>query len=105
MEDRWLSVDEIAEYIGIKRDTAKGLYTLKSIAYNLQSWVVGGHRQRLRHQKAEEKTNITTNSEPDDAGHVRLRINQQNAGSTPPHLSRRRLAGQRDERPDQKPNL
>lgn len=22
MEDRWLSVDEIAEYLGIKRDTA-----------------------------------------------------------------------------------
>lgn len=84
-EARWSDVvDRYSEQAGMYWLPPKGLDTLKSIACNRGLWEdLGNGYVTKKPKKKRTSVQITTDSEPDDAGQVRLRINSQNAGPAP----------------------
>jgi excisionase family DNA binding protein len=63
MEDRWLSVDEIAAYLGIKRDTIYKWIERK----NMPGKKVG-RLWRFKQDEIDEWVNAGRAAEPDEAG-------------------------------------
>lgn len=84
-EARWTDViDRYSEQPGMPWLPPKGLDTLKSIAFNRGIWEdLGNGYISKRPQKKRTSVQIIADSEPDDEGKVRLRINAQNAGPAP----------------------
>ena len=84
-EARWTDVvDRMAEQAGMPWLPPKGLETLKSLACNRGLWEdLGNGYVTRKPKKKRTSVQVTTESEPDDAGSVRLRINPQNAGPAP----------------------
>ncbi len=84
-EARWADVvDRYAEQAGMYWLPPKGLDTLKSIACNRGLWEDLGNGYVTKKPKRKcTSVQIITESGPDDAGVVRLRINPQNAGPAP----------------------
>lgn len=84
-EARWSDmVDRYAEQAGMPWLTPKGLETLKSIACNRGLWEdLGNGYITKRPKKKKTSAQVIPETEPDDTGSVRLRINPQNAGPTP----------------------
>ena len=82
---RWSDVvDRYAEQAGMPWLPPKGLETLKSIACNRGLWEDLGNGYVTKKPKKKRTTaQIIPESEPDDKGKVRLRINPQNAGPAP----------------------
>jgi hypothetical protein len=82
---RWSDViDRYAEQPGMPWLPPKGLDTLKSIACNRGLWEdLGNGYVTKRPKKKRTSAQIIPESEPDDNGKVRLRINPQNAGPAP----------------------
>ena len=64
MEDRWLSVDEIAEYIGIKRDT-----TYKWISEKQMPAHRVGRLWKFKKEEIDEL--VKSGSTGETAGHLR----------------------------------
>lgn len=84
-EARWSDViDRYAEQSGMPWLPPKGLDTLRSIACNRGIWedLSNGYVTK-RPKKKCTSAQVIAETEPDDAGSVRLRINPQNAGPTP----------------------
>ena len=84
-EARWSDVvDRIAEQPGMPWLPPKGLEALKSIACNRGLWEDLGNGYVTKNPK-KKKTSVQVipETEPDDKGKVRLRINPQNAGPAP----------------------
>ncbi len=84
-EARWADVvDRYSEQAGMVWLPPKGLDTLKSIACNRGLWEDLGNGYLTRKpQKKCTSVQIIADTEPDDAGQVRLRINPQHAGPAP----------------------
>ncbi|MHC2289537.1 anti-phage-associated DUF499 domain-containing protein [Bradyrhizobium barranii] len=84
-EARWTDVAErYAEQAGMPWLPPKGLDTLKSIACNRGLWEDLGNGYITRKpRKKRTSAQVTAESEPDDEGKVRLRVNPQNAGPAP----------------------
>ena len=84
-EARWADVvDRYAEQAGMYWLPPKGLDTLKSIACNRGLWEdLGNGYVTKKPKKKRTSVQVIAESEPDDAGKVRLRINPQNAGPAP----------------------
>jgi hypothetical protein len=84
-EARWSDVaDRYAEQAGMYWLPPKGLDTLKSIACNRGLWEdLGNGYVTKKPKKKRTSVQVIAESEPDDAGMVRLRINPQNAGPAP----------------------
>ncbi len=84
-EARWSDVDDrYAEQAGMYWLPPKGLDTLKSIACNRGLWEdLGNGYVTKKPQKKRTSAQVIAESEPDDAGQVRLKINAQNAGPAP----------------------
>jgi len=84
-EARWSDVaDRYAEQAGMPWLPPKGLDTLKSIACNRGLWEDLGNGYVTKSPKKKlTSVQVITESEPDDEGKVRLRINPQNAGPAP----------------------
>ena len=84
-EARWSDVaDRYAEQAGMPWLPPKGLDTLKSIACNRGLWEDLGNGYVTKSPKKKlTSVQVITESEPDDEGKVRLRINPQNAGPVP----------------------
>jgi len=84
-EARWSDVaDRYAEQAGMYWLPPKGLDDLKSIACNRGLWEDLGNGYVTRKPKKKRTSiQIVADSEPDDNGMVRLRINPQNAGPAP----------------------
>lgn len=84
-EARWAdAVDRYAEQAGMYWLPPKGLDSLKSIACNRGLWEdLGNGYVTKKPKKKCTSVQIIAESEPDDAGQVRLRINPQNAGPAP----------------------
>jgi hypothetical protein len=82
---RWSDVaDRYAEQSGMPWLPPKGLDTLKSIACNRGLWEdLGNGYVTKKPKKRRTSAQIIAESEPDDNGKVRLRINPQNAGPAP----------------------
>ncbi|RWO93350.1 MAG: DUF499 domain-containing protein [Mesorhizobium sp.] len=82
---RWSDVvDRYAEQAGMPWLPPKGLDTLKSIACNRGHWEdLGNGYITKRPRKKRTSAQVIAESEPDDDGKVRLRINPQNAGPAP----------------------
>jgi hypothetical protein len=82
---RWADVvDRYAEQPGMPWLPPKGLDTLKSIACNRGLWEdLGNGYVTKKPKKKRTSAQIIPESEPDDEGKVRLRINPQNAGPAP----------------------
>ena len=82
---RWSDVaDRYAEQAGMPWLPPKGLDTLKSIACNRGLWEdLGNGYVTKRPKKKRTAAQIIAESEPDDNGKVRLRINPLNAGPAP----------------------
>jgi hypothetical protein len=84
-EVRWSDAhDRYAEQAGMPWLPPKGLDTLKSIACNRGLWEDLGNGYLTR--KPKKKTTsvqVIAESEPDDDGRVRLRVNPMNAGPAP----------------------
>lgn len=82
---RWSDViDRYAEQPGMPWLPPKGLDQLKSIAYNRGLWEdLGNGYVTKKPKKKRTSAQIIPESEPDDNGKVRLRINPQNAGPAP----------------------
>jgi len=82
---RWSDVvDRYAEQPGMPWLPPKGLDTLKSIACNRGLWEdLGNGYVTKKPKKKRTSAQIIPESEPDDDGKVRLRINPQNAGPAP----------------------
>jgi hypothetical protein len=82
---RWSDVvDRYAEQPGMPWLPPKGLDTLKSIARNRGLWEdLGNGYVTKKPKKKRTSAQIIPESEPDDDGKVRLRINPQNAGPAP----------------------
>lgn len=84
-DTRWSdAVDRYAEQPGMPWLPPKGLDTLKSIACNRGLWEdLGNGYVTKKPKKKRTSAQVTAESEPDDTGKVRLRINTQNAGPAP----------------------
>jgi hypothetical protein len=84
-EARWSDVaDRYAEQAGMPWLPPRGLDMLKSIACNRGLWedLRDGYVTR-KPKKKKTSVQVIAESEPDDSGNVRLRINAQNAGPAP----------------------
>ena len=84
-EARWSDVaDRYAEQAGMPWLPPKGLDTLKSIACNRGLWEdLGNGYVTKKPKKKRTSVQVIAESEPDDEGKVRLRVNPQNAGPAP----------------------
>ena len=84
-EARWSDVaDRYAEQAGMPWLPPKGLDTLKSIACNRGLWEdLGNGYVTKKPKKKRTSAQVIAESEPDDDGKVRLRVNPQNAGPAP----------------------
>jgi len=84
-DTRWSDMtDRMAEQAGMSWLPPKGLETLKSIAFNRGLWEdLGNGYLTKKPKKKRTSVQIVAESEPDDDGKVRLRINPQNAGPAP----------------------
>src|SRR5208282_4403229 len=84
-EARWSDVaDRYSEQAGMPWLPPKGLDTLKSIACNRGLWEdLGNGYVTKKPKKKRTSIQVIAESEPDDTGMVRLRVNAQNAGSAP----------------------
>jgi hypothetical protein len=84
-EARWADVaDRYAEQAGMPWLPPKGLDTLKSIACNRALWEdLGNGYVTKTPKKKRTSVQVISESEPDDEGKVRLRVNPQNAGPAP----------------------
>jgi len=84
-EVRWSDAsDRYAEQAGMPWLPPKGLDTLKSIACNRGLWEdLGNGYVTRKPKKKTTSVQVTPESEPDDTGEVRLRINPINAGPAP----------------------
>jgi hypothetical protein len=84
-EARWSDIaDRYAEQAGMPWLPPKGLDTLKSIACNRGLWEdLGNGYVTKKPKKKVTSVQIVAESEPDDEGKVRLRVNPQNAGPAP----------------------
>lgn len=84
-EARWADViDRYAEQAGMPWLPPKGLDALKSIACNRGLWEdLGNGYVTKRPKKKRTSVQVIVESEPDDHGRVRLRVNPQNAGPVP----------------------
>lgn len=84
-EARWSDVaDRYTEQPGMPWLPPKGLDTLKSIACNRGLWEDLGNGYVTKNPKKKRTSvQVIAESEPDDKGEVRLRINAQNAGPAP----------------------
>ncbi|MDB5387810.1 MAG: hypothetical protein JWM11_3456 [Planctomycetaceae bacterium] len=84
-EARWSDVtDRYAEQAGMFWLPPKGMDTLKSIACNRGLWEDTGNGYVTKNPKKKQTSaQVIAESEPDDSGSVRLRINAQNAGPAP----------------------
>jgi hypothetical protein len=84
-EARWSDVtDRMAEQPGMPWLPPKGLETLKSVACNRSLWEdLGNGYVTKKPKKKLTAVQVIAESEPDDDGQVRLRINPQNAGPAP----------------------
>lgn len=82
---RWTDVaDRYAEQAGMPWLPPKGLDNLKSIACNRGLWEdLGNGYVTKKPKKKRTSVQVILESEPDDEGKVRLRINPQNAGPVP----------------------
>lgn len=82
---RWSDVvDRYAEQAGMPWLPPKGLDLLKTIACNRGLWEdLGNGYVTKQPKKKRTSAQIIPESEPDDTGKVRLRINPQNAGPAP----------------------
>ena len=85
VDARWSDVaDRYAEQAGMPWLPPKGLDTLKSIACNRGLWEdLGNGYVTKQPKKKRTSIQVIPESEPDDEGKVRLRINPQNAGPAP----------------------
>jgi hypothetical protein len=76
--------DRYAEQAGMPWLPPKGLDTLKSIACNRGLWEdLGNGYVTNKPKKKRTSVQVIAESEPDDAGTVRLHVNPQNAGPAP----------------------
>jgi len=84
-EARWSDVaDRYAEQAGMYWLPPKGLDSLKSIACNRGLWEdLGNGYVTKKPKRKRTSVQIIAESEPDDTGKVRLRVNPQNAGPAP----------------------
>jgi hypothetical protein len=84
-EARWSDVvDRYAEQAGMYWLPPKGTETLKLIACNRGLWEdLGNGYVTKKPRKKRTSAQVIAESEPDDTGSVRLRINAQNAGPAP----------------------
>jgi hypothetical protein len=84
-EARWSDVaDRYSEQAGMPWLPPKGLDTLKSIACNRGLWEdLGNGYVTKKPKKKRTSVQVIAESEPDDEGKVRLRVNAQNAGPAP----------------------
>jgi hypothetical protein len=84
-ETRWTdAVDRMAEQAGMPWLPPKGLESLKSIACNRGLWEdLGNGYVTKKPKKKKTSVQVIPESQPDDTGSVRLRINAQNAGPAP----------------------
>lgn len=84
-EARWEDVsDRYAEQAGMPWLPPKGLDTLKSIACNRALWEdLGNGYVTKKPKKKRTSVQVISETEPDDEGKVRLRVNPQNAGPAP----------------------
>ena len=84
-EARWSDVaDRYTEQAGMPWLSPRGLDMLKSIACNRGLWEdLGNGYVTKKPQKKKTSVQVIAESEPDDDGKVRLRINAQNAGPAP----------------------
>lgn len=84
-EARWTDVlDRYSEQAGMPWLPPKGLETLRSIACNRGLWEdLGNGYITKKPKKKRTSAQIIPETEPDDVGCVRLRINPQNAGPAP----------------------
>lgn len=82
---RWSDVaDRYTEQAGMPWLPPKGLDTLKSIACNRGLWEeLGNGYVSKKPKKKRTSAQVVAESEPDDEGKVRLRVNPQNAGPAP----------------------
>ncbi len=82
---RWTDmVDRLAEQPGMPWLPPKGLETLKTIACNRGLWEeLGNGYVTKKPQKKKTAAQIFAETEPDDDGQVRLRVNSMNAGPAP----------------------
>ncbi|MGV8127492.1 MAG: anti-phage-associated DUF499 domain-containing protein [Methanothrix sp.] len=84
-EARWTDiVDRYSEQAGMPWLPPKGLDSLKSIAVNRGLWEdLGNGYITKKPMKKSTSAQVTEETDPDDSGMVRLRVNAQNAGPTP----------------------
>src|SRR6266567_9260182 len=84
-EARWSDIaDRYTEQAGMPWLPPRGLDMLKSIACNRGLWEdLGNGYVTKKPQKKKTSVQVIAESEPDDDGKVRLRINAQNAGPVP----------------------
>jgi hypothetical protein len=84
-EARWSDVaDRYTEQAGMPWLPPKGLDTLKSIACNRALWEdLGNGYVTRKPKKKRTSVQIIAESDPNDEGTVRLRVNPQNAGPAP----------------------
>jgi len=84
-EARWSDVvDRYAEQAGMPWLPPKGLDTLKIVACNRGLWEdLGNGYVTKKPKKKKTSVQVIAETDPDDAGRVRLRINAQNAGPAP----------------------
>ena len=84
-EARWSdAADRYAEQAGMPWLPPKGLDTLKSIACNRGLWEdLGNGYVTKKPKKKRTSVQVIAETEPDDEGTVRLRVNPQNAGPAP----------------------
>src|SRR5215813_2811814 len=84
-EARWSDVvDRYTEQAGMPWLPPRGLDMLKSIACNRGLWEdLGNGYVTKKPKKKKTSVQVIAESEPDDSGSVRLRVNPQNAGPTP----------------------
>jgi len=84
-EARWSDViDRYTEQAGMPWLPPKGPETLRSIAYNRGLWEdLGNGYVTKKPKKKQTSAQVIAETEPDDTGSVRLRVNPQNAGPAP----------------------
>jgi hypothetical protein len=84
-EARWSDVaDRYSEQPGMPWLPPKGLESLKSIACNRGLWEdLGNGYVSRKPKKKKSSVQVIAESDPDDEGNIRLRINSQNAGPAP----------------------
>jgi hypothetical protein len=82
---RWSDIaDRYSEQAGMPWLPPKGLDTLKSIACNCNLWEdLGNGWVSKKPKKKKTSVQVIPESEPNDEGEVRLRVNPQNAGPAP----------------------